>query len=75
MEYLIRFSQSHETFRMPETQAIAESGGFEMKVLYYDLEVGFPFPWSANGHVRLIDLSSSHTVSYTYPRRMQRAFS
>jgi tRNA (guanine10-N2)-methyltransferase len=39
MEYLIRFSQSHETFRMPETQAIAESGGFDMKVLYYDLEV------------------------------------
>ncbi|KAK9412742.1 putative tRNA guanosine-2'-O-methyltransferase TRM11 [Seiridium unicorne] len=38
MEYLIRFSQSHETFRLPEIQALAELGKFEMKVIHYDLE-------------------------------------
>jgi tRNA (guanine10-N2)-methyltransferase len=39
MEYLIRFSQSHETFRLPEIQAIATLAGVDMKVLHYDLEV------------------------------------
>ncbi|KAI1846936.1 hypothetical protein JX266_007157 [Neoarthrinium moseri] len=38
MEYLIRFSQSHETFRLPETKAIAEVGGIDMKVIYYNPE-------------------------------------
>lgn len=39
MEFLIRFSQSHETFRMPEIQALAVVAGVDMKVVYYDVEV------------------------------------
>lgn len=39
MEYLIRFSQSHETFRLPEIQALAELGKIDMKVIYYHPEV------------------------------------
>ncbi|KAK6205965.1 hypothetical protein LQW54_008028 [Pestalotiopsis sp. IQ-011] len=38
MEYLIRFSQSHETFRLPEIQALAELGKIDMKVIYYHPE-------------------------------------
>jgi tRNA (guanine10-N2)-methyltransferase len=40
MEFLIRFSQSHEAFRLPEIQALAVVEGLEMKVLWYDLDVG-----------------------------------
>lgn len=40
MEYLIRFSQSHETFRVPEIQALAKVIGVDMQILHYDLEVG-----------------------------------
>lgn len=39
MEYIIRFSQSHETFRLPEIQALAELGKIDMKVIYYHPEV------------------------------------
>ncbi|KAK7964069.1 hypothetical protein PG988_011043 [Apiospora saccharicola] len=38
MEYLIRFSQSHETFRIPEIQALAKVVGADMQILHYDLE-------------------------------------
>jgi hypothetical protein len=44
MEYLIRFSQSHETFRVPEIQALAELGKIDLKVLYYDPEVSYHGP-------------------------------
>jgi len=39
MDYLIRFSQSHETFRIPEIQALAKVVGADMQILHYDLEV------------------------------------
>lgn len=39
MEYLIRFSQSHETFRIPEIQALAKIVGVDLQILHYDLEV------------------------------------
>ena len=39
MDYLIRFSQSHETFRLPEIQALALIEGVDMKVISYTIEV------------------------------------
>jgi tRNA G10 N-methylase Trm11 len=39
MDYLIRFSQSHETFRLPEIQALALIEGIDLKVVSYSLEV------------------------------------
>ncbi|KAK4200355.1 putative tRNA guanosine-2'-O-methyltransferase TRM11 [Triangularia verruculosa] len=41
MEYLIRFSQSHETFRLPEIQALAVLEGIEMEVVSYSLDSPF----------------------------------
>ncbi|KAL2189928.1 tRNA guanosine-2'-O-methyltransferase [Thermothelomyces heterothallicus CBS 203.75] len=41
MDYLIRFSQSHETFRLPEMQALALIEGIDMKVISYSLESPF----------------------------------
>jgi tRNA (guanine10-N2)-methyltransferase len=42
MDYLIRFSQSHETFRLPEIEALAVIEGIDMKVVSYSLEVSWP---------------------------------
>jgi tRNA G10 N-methylase Trm11 len=39
MDYLIRFSQSHETFRLPEIQSLALIEGIDMKVISYSLDV------------------------------------
>lgn len=42
MDYLIRFSQSHETFRRAEIEAIATCLGFDMQVVFYDDDVSLP---------------------------------
>lgn len=52
IEYLIRFSQSHETFRLPEIEALAIVEGIDLKVISYSLEspfciVSLPSPASA----------------------------
>jgi hypothetical protein len=39
MDFLIRFSQSHETFRLPEIQALALIEGIDMKAISYSLDV------------------------------------
>ncbi len=39
MDYLVRFSQTHETFRLPEIQALAVLEGIDMEVKEYSLEV------------------------------------
>jgi tRNA G10 N-methylase Trm11 len=47
MEYLIRFVQTHETFRRPETEAIAELYGLPLEWVIYDEDVRsdrYPFP-------------------------------
>ncbi|SPQ20132.1 322521d8-cea6-4042-8bd0-6353deb91dbf [Thermothielavioides terrestris] len=41
MDYLIRFSQSHETFRLPEIEALALVEGIDLKVVSYSLESPF----------------------------------
>ncbi|KAH6632051.1 S-adenosyl-L-methionine-dependent methyltransferase [Chaetomium tenue] len=41
MDYLIRFSQSHETFRLPEIQALALIEGIDLKVISYTLDSPF----------------------------------
>lgn len=40
MEFLIRFSQQHETFRLPEIQALAVVEGVDLKVVSYSPDVG-----------------------------------
>lgn len=39
MDYLVRFSQSHETFRLPELESLAIIEGIDLKVISYSLEV------------------------------------
>ena len=39
MEFLIRFTQYHESFRVPEIEALAEHEGIPISVLDYSLEV------------------------------------
>lgn len=36
MEYLIRFAQSHESFRRPEIEALADLAGIDLEILFYD---------------------------------------
>jgi len=35
MDYLIRFVQIHETFRQPETEALAELANIKIEWLFY----------------------------------------
>jgi tRNA G10 N-methylase Trm11 len=63
MEYLIRFSQSHESFRLPEIQALAEFGKFDIKVLHYELEVRIPdIPVGAVAHAVQVALLYSRAA-------------
>jgi tRNA G10 N-methylase Trm11 len=39
MEYVIRFTQSHETFRLAEIEALAVLEGIEIEILSYSLNV------------------------------------
>jgi len=39
MEFLIRFSQTHETFRLPEIEALALIVGVDLEVVSYSLDV------------------------------------
>lgn len=39
MEYLIRFIQVHETFRIPEIEALAELEGISLEIVSYSLDV------------------------------------
>lgn len=40
MDYLIRFVQMHESFRKPETDALAELAGIELQWVFYSEHVG-----------------------------------
>lgn len=45
MDFIVRFTQSHETFRLAELKALAEVEGIELTVKEYRAEVSyFPFP-------------------------------
>ncbi len=44
MDYLVRFSQSHETFRLPELESLAVIEGIDLKVISYSLEVSPSLP-------------------------------
>ncbi len=41
MDYLIRFVQMHETFRRPETQALATLADVNVEFLFYSEYVRF----------------------------------
>lgn len=40
-EYLVRFVQMHETFRVPELKALAKLADLTLDVMHYDETVGF----------------------------------
>jgi tRNA G10 N-methylase Trm11 len=42
MEYLLRFIQVHETFRLPEIEALSELEGVPFEVVEYSLDVHTP---------------------------------
>ena len=41
MDYLIRFIQTHETFRKPEIEALAELEGLTLDWVFCSLDVGW----------------------------------
>jgi len=41
MEFLIRFSQSHETFRLAEIKALAALEKIDLDIVFYNLDVSF----------------------------------
>lgn len=38
-QYLVRFAQVHEDFRLPELEALAELAGVPLEILAYSLDV------------------------------------
>jgi tRNA G10 N-methylase Trm11 len=42
MEFLIKFAQAHETFRVPEIEALALIEGLEMEIVDYSQDVRRP---------------------------------
>jgi tRNA (guanine10-N2)-methyltransferase len=40
MEYMVRFTHVHETFRLPEIQALAVLHGIDLEVVSYSPTVG-----------------------------------
>lgn len=50
MDYLIRFAQVHEDFRLAEIQAIAVSEGIDLSIVEYSDEVRRPD--TSLGHIR-----------------------
>lgn len=47
MHYLIRFIQMHETFRKPETEALAELCGIEIEWAFYSEDVSHDPDWAS----------------------------
>jgi tRNA (guanine10-N2)-methyltransferase len=44
MEYMIRFTQVHETFRLAEIEALAVLEGIKLEVLSYSPSVSYSLP-------------------------------
>ena len=57
MEYLIRFAQQHESFRLPEIQALATLARIDLEIISY------------NEHVRVISLHT-YFLSFTWIQTM-----
>jgi tRNA G10 N-methylase Trm11 len=71
MKFLVRFTQSHETFRLAEIQALADLENIDLKVISYGPEVRqnydeqfFVTPW--------LSFHSHHFVSWTLLRQRLR---
>lgn len=43
MEYMIRFLQVHETFRLAEIQALATLEGINLEIVSYNIDVSHSF--------------------------------
>jgi tRNA G10 N-methylase Trm11 len=59
MEYVIRFTQCHETFRLAEIEALAVLEGIKLDVISYRLDVSMP-------SVLLFLLLTMHQVAFLF---------
>lgn len=50
MEYMIRFTQVHETFRVPEIKALAVLRGIDLEILSYSPSVSKTSPSSSQSN-------------------------
>lgn len=67
MEFLIKFAQAHETFRVPEIEALALVEGLEMKIVDYSQDVRYP----SHQYMLVRDLLKKNSppfVSYSWLR-------
>lgn len=66
MDFLIKFAQAHETFRLPEIKALAIVEGVDMEIVTYDEDVRY-IPQRT---LRLTHTYSHRSVSSDYPLLM-----
>jgi len=68
MEYMIRFTQVHETFRLAEIEALAVLEGIDLTVVSYKQDVSLNISYSS--WFLLIVYSHHFALSNWLPRRL-----
>lgn len=66
MDFLIKFAQAHETFRVPEIEALALVEGLDMEIVDYSQDVCSPM--NDIGQTQKLTMNSPHFVSCTLIR-------
>ena len=70
MDYMIRFIQVHETFRLAEIEALAALEGINLEILSYSLSVCY-FPETLRSNID-IDIGSRPIALFVWsPRTLQ----
>ena len=67
MEYMIRFTHVHETFRLPEIQALAVLHQIDLEVLSYSSSVGV-----AHCDIQVHELTINSLLSVSSSFQMKR---
>lgn len=63
MDFLIKFASEHESFRVPEIEALATLEGLDLKIIEYDREV------RAASSPRLFIITRSHSSAVSILHR------
>jgi tRNA G10 N-methylase Trm11 len=66
MEYMIRLAQCHETFRVPELQAVATLAGIDLEVVSYDPWVCRSFWNPLRSGLRIVRAQSHYWNRFVY---------
>jgi len=74
MECVIRFAQSHDTFRQAEIEALASLAGVDVEFVLYDKHVSYIQRWTiSHFHEKVLTTNSLLSASPNFRTLRQRA--